>query len=275
MIESFMQAVHLPARAGISWLLEGYRLFRRQPLPMLSWALLIGLFLMIVNLLPILGGLIFLICMPALTVMTMQASADITSGRSFAPFELLSRFWRSPHSKAVIKLGGLYAGLMIIIVGLSVIPFIDRLTVLSNLKTFDGAALQSLLTGPVLVFALLYLPFACAFWYAPALMAWHGLSISQSLFFSLVACWRNKWAFLLYGATVILLLLGIDRLADIIFSALGLPAPVEVFIRTPLNFLMTAIIYSSFFPSYVQVFHRLAPNERRKPESPPASSVQD
>lgn len=268
MTESFMQAIKLPASAGLSWLVEGWRLFRRQPLPMLSWALMIGLMLIVASLLPLLGSLLFLGLMPALTVMTMQASADIASGRSFAPFELIRRFSRSPHARSVLKLGALYAGLLIVVGAVSILPFAGQLAPalqgLNNGNTPDWNTLSSALAWPVLIFAALYLPLACAFWYAPALIAWHGLSLQQSLFFSAVACWRNKSAFLVYGVAVLGFVLGLTWLGDQLFALLQVPALLETLLRTPVNFLITAIVYCSFFPSYVQVFHRLPPADRRR-----------
>ena len=48
-------------------------------------------------------------------------------------------------------------------------------------------------------FLALYLPLSLLFWHAPALVHWHGVSPVKSLFFSIVACWRNMGAFTLYG----------------------------------------------------------------------------
>ena len=48
------------------------------------------------------------------------------------------------------------------------------------------------------------------FWHAPALVHWHGVPPVKSLFFSLVACLRNFWAFTVFGlAWVGVLLWGI------------------------------------------------------------------
>jgi hypothetical protein len=44
----------------------------------------------------------------------------------------------------------------------------------------------------------LYMPVSMMFWHAPALVQWHGISPAKSLFFSLVGCWRNRWAFTVY-----------------------------------------------------------------------------
>ena len=48
-------------------------------------------------------------------------------------------------------------------------------------------------------FLAVYLPLSLLFWHAPALVHWHGVPPVKSLFFSIVACWRNMGAFTLYG----------------------------------------------------------------------------
>ena len=44
----------------------------------------------------------------------------------------------------------------------------------------------------------IYLPASMMFWHAPALVQWHAISPLKSVFFSLVACWRNIWALTVY-----------------------------------------------------------------------------
>ena len=58
---------------------------------------------------------------------------------------------------------------------------------------------------------LVYLPVMMAFWHAPPLVFWHGVSPAKSLFFSLVACWSNKGALLLFlvGWVVVFMLTGL------------------------------------------------------------------
>jgi len=52
--------------------------------------------------------------------------------------------------------------------------------------------------GVLLRFALLGL-LSVPFWHAPALVHWDGQTAGKSLFFSTVACWRNKGAFVVYS----------------------------------------------------------------------------
>lgn len=48
----------------------------------------------------------------------------------------------------------------------------------------------------------MYVVISALFWHA--LQDWWAgmvIKMTQALFFSMVACWRNKWPFLLYGAS--------------------------------------------------------------------------
>ncbi|MDP0995369.1 hypothetical protein, partial [Klebsiella pneumoniae] len=43
--------------------------------------------------------------------------------------------------------------------------------------------------------SVLYIPVAVLFWFAPLLVAWHGIPVGKALFFSWMAVWRNRAAF--------------------------------------------------------------------------------
>jgi hypothetical protein len=91
------------------------------------------------------------------------------------------------------------------------------------------------------------------FWYAPVLIAWHGLRLMQALFFSCIACWRNKWAFLVYGATWILILLFLDLCTGLLVT-FGLSPEFASTLRIPFVILAIAVFYCSLYPSYTAVF---------------------
>jgi len=106
---------------------------------------------------------------------------------------------------------------------------------------------------PLTIFALLYFVLAALFWYSPILIGWHGTSIVQALFFSAIACWRNKWAFIVYGVAWA----GIFFLADIIvgvFVSIGVPIDIAATLQVPINIVIGSVLYASFYPTYTSVF---------------------
>ena len=61
------------------------------------------------------------------------------------------------------------------------------------------------------VFVGLHLPLSLMFWHAPALVHWHGFSPLKGLFFSLLACLRNFWAFAVFALMWLAVLIAVVR----------------------------------------------------------------
>jgi len=79
----------------------------------------------------------------------------------------------------------------------------------------------------------------------------------MSLFFSAIACWRNKTAFVVYALTWTAAFLCLDFAIDLgseFLLAAGLPASLIMLIQIPVNVAAAAVLYCSVFPSYVSVF---------------------
>jgi hypothetical protein len=106
---------------------------------------------------------------------------------------------------------------------------------------------------PMLIFAAFYMLMAAIFWYAPVLVAWHQISVSRALFFSGIACWRNKWVFLVYGLSWLGVFLAIDSALSLLVW-IGLPNTIAATVQVPINIVGGAVLYCSFYPSYASVF---------------------
>jgi hypothetical protein len=119
--------------------------------------------------------------------------------------------------------------------------------------SIDELALLRAVRGPFIAFGVLYLLISALFWHAPALVGWHRIRLIQALFYSMVACWRNKWPFLLYGLSWGAIFLAAQLLADML-TGLGLGTGVVQIILTPVNLILAAILYCSFYPTYMSVF---------------------
>ena len=73
----------------------------------------------------------------------------------------------------------------------------------------------------VLVAMACYIPVAMLFWFAPILVAWHDVPPAKALFFSFVSCWRNRGAFVFYGALWIAIALAVSFGLTALMQALG------------------------------------------------------
>ena len=103
-----MQAVALNALSGWRWVCEGWALFRTQPLAFFSWAMFISLLLMIASITPPIGPVVFVILMPAVTVVTLSAGRHAAQGH-----KILLSHWLEPLKpptvfKRLLGMGALY-----------------------------------------------------------------------------------------------------------------------------------------------------------------------
>jgi len=251
-----MQAVPLPALAGWIWVRDGWALFRTQPLAFFSWAMFVSLMLMIATITPPIGPLFFIILMPTATLLSLSAGRHATEGR-----RILLGTWIEPLRQPLVfrrllAMGGLYVAFCLLLGLAAFMPFSSEVTeALRNVeKTNDLLPLMEAVRTPMMIFGALYIVMAAIFWFAPALVGWHGIRITQALFFSWIACWRNKWAFLIYGLCWLAVFLGIDTFISILVL-IGLSQTTAATVQVPLNVVATSVLYCSFYTSYAAVFN--------------------
>ncbi|WP_237173068.1 BPSS1780 family membrane protein [Paracandidimonas lactea] len=249
-----MQAATLPITAGWSWIQDGFGLFRRQPMAMFFWSMVTSVLISISYLIPLLGQMALIAGTPILTFITLCACRNIADGR-----RMLLSMWLQPLRKRDTRKRLLALGLAYLLVCLAAgfaatLPFLGDLSAVLNT---DGAinehALLLAMRGPFITFGLLYVLISALFWHAPALIGWHGIRMPQALFFSMVACWRNKLPFLAYGASWAAIFFAIQTAAGMIVS-MGISAAAMQVLLTPVNIIVAAILYCSFYPAYVSVF---------------------
>ncbi|WP_234193823.1 BPSS1780 family membrane protein [Pseudacidovorax sp. NFM-22] len=217
-------------RTGVQWMREGLRAFRRQPMAFFSLFMLFMSAIAMLSVVPLIGGPLAVALGPATTLALMVASertvhgrADPAAGRAASAGIFLQALQAvRVQARPLVVLGVLYALGALAAGGLATLIFGDP---------FDGAfgndgapqaeVVQS--TGfqiAVLARLLFYVPVALAFWHAPALVHWHGVAPVKSIFFSLVACWRNMGAMTLYGLAWAGVVLALSLLMSVVASLL-------------------------------------------------------
>ena len=103
-----MQAAILPLSAGWSWIVQGYDLFRRQPMAMLFWSVATSFVINAGSLIPILGQIVLVILTPLLTFLTLCACRNLDRN-----VRMLPGLWFAPLKQAgivrpLIRLGLAY-----------------------------------------------------------------------------------------------------------------------------------------------------------------------
>ncbi len=249
-----MQAAVLPFAAGWRWIQEGLALFKRQPMAMFFWSLVTGLLITASYLIPLFGQMALIASVPLLTFITLNACRHIAHGRIMQPGMWLQPLRDAGVRKRLLRLGFTYLGVCLLGGLLSTLPFMDTLMqAVGTEGQVDEAAFVEAIRGPFLTFAVIYLLISALFWHAPALVGWHGIRLSQALFFSMVACWRNKWPFLLYGVSWAAIFVLVQTLGDLLI-AMGLGQGLSQILLTPVNIAIAAVLYCSFYPTYMSVF---------------------
>lgn len=255
-----MQAVALNALSGWRWVSDGWALFRTQPLAFFSWAMFISLLLMVASITPPIGPILFVVLMPAVTVVTLSAGRHAAQGH-----KMLLTMWLEPLKpvgvlKKLLAMGSLYLITCLLLGLIAFMPFAAEVTeaLKSITDTNNLSPLMAAVRTPMIIFAVFYTLMAAIFWYAPVLVAWHQISTLQALFFSGIACWRNKWVFLVYGLSWLAIFLAIDSALSVLVW-IGFPNTLAATVQVPINIIGGAVLYCSFYPSYASVFVETEP----------------
>lgn len=262
-----MQTRTLPAIRGVTWLVDGFRLYKRNP-PLLTFLTLAYLTLALLLSQIRFFGVLLPLLMPTLIALIANVCRTVDRVLPLPPTDGFQVFRRSimnglrEQRRPLLRLGMLQlCGTLAVVMLDRVLPGGDTEALFVNkdgvLSPADGIGLLDILL-PVLRLLLIALPMVLAFWFAPLLTAWNAIPPTKSLFFSLVAVWRNWRAFLLYGLTALLagaLLPGLLLLIADFFSK-GLGEAISAALSMFLLLVYAPVLMTGAYLSYVDVFER-------------------
>jgi hypothetical protein len=249
-----MKLRNVPAGTGLQWVKLGVTTFFRQPLALSGLFFMFMATVSVLSIIPLIGTAISAVLTPAANLGLMAASREASAGRFPMPSTLVSALRGSrEQTRAMLMLGAMYAGCLLLV--LATAALLGPSAPPGEVETsVTPEMMQSLLGSPGLWLALLvYIPVLMMFWHAPALVHWHGVSPGKSLFFSLLACWRNKGAMLVYmlGWVGIFLLAGLFM--SLLSSLLG-GASTMSFIMYPAVLLMASMFHTSIYFTFRDSF---------------------
>lgn len=257
-----MKLQTVPASQGALWVRRGFSVFFTKPLGfcgLFAGFMLAALLLLAV---PAVGSLLLLVALPLVSLGFMLATQYAAAGRFPLPTVFIEPLRVDPvRRKGLVQLGLAYALATFVILWLSDLADGGKFDALQEAMVGGKTSqedLQLLLMdsqlqwGLMLRFglaALLSLPF----WHAPALTHWGFQPWGKALFFSTVACWRNKGAFAVYGLTWFGVILAFSVLASLIFAALGQPNLMAV-VAMPAGLMFSTVFYASLYFTYADCF---------------------
>jgi hypothetical protein len=253
-----MRLRQLPARQGLVWVRQGLRIFLRRPLAFTALFFIYAL----------IGPMLMFAVAPLATLGFMIATQHALHGR-FPFFGVFVEPLQGSRARRIahLQLGVIYA------VGVALVFWVSDTVggaAFDALRELMGGSqevspqeLQRVLSDPSLQAGWLIMMagislLAVPFWHAPALIHWDDQPAGKALFFSVVACWRNKGALLVYvmGWVTVVTLLGFA--ITTVFALLGMPQ-IAFAAATPAMLMMSAAFYASLYFTFVDTFEPSLP----------------
>ena len=224
------------AKVGQAWLIEGFSLFHRQTL-MAYW---VGLVL--IGSLPLVGIIVPLLLSPGLSFGFINLARAIDRKEAATPTMLISGF-RNGQARTLLQLGGAYTlALAAVLLLASLVGGGELLSMVEKGATEeDLLTLQRELPWGLIVGFLAYIPVMMAFWFAPQLIVWRGLSVPKAIF-------------LRYGLAWLLLIIAVSLLISLGIGALGGNPQMVLLVIMPVSLLLMAIGHGSFYASTRDIF---------------------
>lgn len=267
-----------PAKEGAIWVRDAFATFGAQPLGFAALFALCALALTVLVSIPVAGEAMLVIVAPIGTLLFMIATRRSRDGLRPIPIVFTELYGGRDRFTELLKLGLAY--LIGALAAMLLVGWVDGgamsafMATASDPKAAAGAAAAKF-SDPrlhagfwlrVAVGAMLAVPF----WHAPALIFWGRQTFLKSLFFSSVAIWRNKAAFLVYGLVWVAVALVFAMLLGIIVGFAGQRG--GTFLAMPLVLVFSTVIYASLWYTFAGCFAIEALPSRRDPvakEPPP------
>ncbi|MDO5667243.1 MAG: BPSS1780 family membrane protein [Alcaligenaceae bacterium] len=258
-----MQAVKLPASAGIDWLLKGFAIFKKRP----------GLFVLLafiwnfntiisLQLLGALGLFTVALVQPVYIAFILFCCHQINQGQKFTLNDLFEPFRDSKILKSLLIAGFTY-GVIFFILDMFFTPSLVKESEVANViaSTADGeitaetyAALAASI-NPIAIFAMiLYTVFlTLVYWFVPALIMWNRVEVVKSIVFSCIGVMRNFSAFVTMGVPAVAIGFVVWSLILVAIFSGGAGAFLAFILQIILiSLLMT--IYCAMYISYKQIY---------------------
>ncbi|WP_233870771.1 BPSS1780 family membrane protein [Paraburkholderia adhaesiva] len=248
-----MQLIEVPAKTGYVWFRQGIWLFRRSPLAFLTLFFTYLLVGTLISAIPVVGAVLPLIFVPGVAVGFMAACRDTIAGKPVFPTILVDGFraYGQTTAKRLFALGGIYVAAMALVLAASAL--VDGGTLLQLMTvggSMDAESFGNSETPLALLASMvLYVPVAMLFWFAPVLTAWHDVPPAKAMFFSLVSCWRNKGAFVVYWALWMAVSISVSLVLTLLAQALGAGEFAPALLMAALIVVVT-MLYCSFYATY-------------------------
>jgi hypothetical protein len=268
-----MQLIEVPAKTGYVWFRQGIWLFRKNPLAFLTLFFTYLLVMTLASQIPVIGGVLPLVFIPGVAVGFMAACRNTIAGKPVFPTILVDGFhsYGPAVAKRLLLLGVLYVVAMaLVLAGSALADGGMLLKVMLGVATMDQDAIaNSNIPLAVITAFAFYIPVAMIFWFSPILTAWHDVPPVKAMFFSVVSCWRNRGAFIVFGALWFAVATTVSFGLTALMQALG-AGDFAFAVLMPATMIVTTMLYCSFYATYRGCFGVQTPEAPDLPTTPAA-----
>lgn len=220
----------VPANTGVTWVKLGMQAFRMQPIALTALFFTGMLILSLISSIPLIGVFVGLMLTPCFTLAMMVATAQATQ-HVHVHFGVLGVAFLNSRDQiiALLTVGAVFASIFLGIAQAT--SWVDGgvlLKVLSGEAAMTPELMQNTdFSLAMLLMLALYAALSTLQWHAPGLIHWHKVPPVKAMFFSLIACFSNGAAFVIYGLTagfVAICASMIMNVVAVLLSQLGVPA---------------------------------------------------
>jgi len=252
----------VPARRGATWVKLGIQTFGKQPLALIGLFFMFMAIMSVASMVPMIGLPVAMTVLPAATLGLMAATREATQGKFPMPLILLTGLRSDPRkARAMLTLGALYAAGFLCAMGVSYL--VDgggfaRMYLggqVPNKELMESSEFMAAMW----TFIGLHLPLSLTFWHAPALVYWQDLPTVKSMFFSIVACFRNFWALTVFAMVWMGVMAGMVLTISAVSTLVGNPSLAGVLLF-PALMLVASMFFTSLYFTYRDSFEVDAPD---------------
>ena len=201
-MDASVKVAELKASRGAAWLVESFALFRKAPLAWIGlcagWiAITFGLILI-----PFIGGVLANFLQPVFFASFAIAAYRQNAGERVVMADLFAAFKR--NMRPLVNLGALLLLAEIAIFALMALMGLTMAA--SDVRSYTLAEYVDALKGKEWILSvglLMTVLVKGALWFAPPLIAFHGMSTVQAMRWSLYAAISNLGAMMVYGAMLL------------------------------------------------------------------------
>lgn len=194
-----------PIGNGATWLGDAWQLFRQNIGLWIGIFVVMVVLMMMVNLVPVLGGFLYSLLFPVFTAGLMLGCDALRRGEPLEFAHLFAGFNR--NTGQLFLAGGLYTLGSIVAMMAALLPLMGfaGATALLGIGEFPADTDMMLMLIAILLLLALTLPLLMAIWFAPALIMLDGKPAIEAMKLSFVGCLKNILPFLLYGVIGLLI----------------------------------------------------------------------